>query len=443
MSELLKYTIDGLCEQGIITLQTGPFGSQLHAHDYVSNGVAVVPTEAIQDRRIDHTKLPHVSLEKAAELSRHRLLPGDILFARRGAQATGQSALVRSGEEGFLCGTGAIRLRIKRNNTVVSSNYLSHVLMDKASRDWIRHNAIGATMPNLNEGIVRRFSFTAPSVSEQDTISNFLDTLDHKIDLNRRTNEMLEVLTREIFRDWFVEFGPTRAKMERRAPYLTPEIWSLFPDRLDDEGKPEGWEKGKLSDFMSFQGGTQPPANEFVDGPRGGYVRLLQIRDYYSSAHMTYIPDTYRLRKVEIDDICIGRYGSGTGDEKDSLGRLCRGLEGAINVALVKVQPVFECREWLATYIGSGDFRRAISGGSARAVQAGFRQEDLSYISVAKGPAAIYSAFELLGADVWAKAKQILSESEAIFSLRDFLLPKLMSGEARVKCAEKVVGEAT
>ena len=54
-------------------------------------------------------------------------------------------------------------------------------------------------------------------------------------------NETLEAMARAIFKDWFVDFGPTRAKMEGRAPYLAPEIWALFPDRLDDEGKPEGW----------------------------------------------------------------------------------------------------------------------------------------------------------------------------------------------------------
>ena len=74
---------------------------------------------------------------------------------------------------------------------------------------------------------------------EQHAIASVLGALDDKIDLNRRMNETLEAMARAIFKDWFVDFGPTRAKMEGRAPYLAPEIWALFPDRLDDEGKPE------------------------------------------------------------------------------------------------------------------------------------------------------------------------------------------------------------
>ena len=78
-------------------------------------------------------------------------------------------------------------------------------------------------------------------MKEQPAIASILGALDDKIDLNRRMNETLEAMARAIFKDWFVDFGPTRAKMEGRAPYLAPEIWALFPERLDDEGKPEGW----------------------------------------------------------------------------------------------------------------------------------------------------------------------------------------------------------
>ena len=87
--EWRQFTIGQLCDAGMAELQTGPFGTQLHAHDYVEDGIAVVPTEAIRNRQIDHTLLPKISRAKAKELARHRLCPGDILFARRGVQATG------------------------------------------------------------------------------------------------------------------------------------------------------------------------------------------------------------------------------------------------------------------------------------------------------------------------------------------------------------------
>src|SRR3954451_5723066 len=111
MSDWQLTSIAQLCDAGIAELQTGPFGSQLHAHEYVPCGVPIVPTEAIRGRRIDHAVLPQITRLKADALRRHRLEPGDILFARRVVQATGHSAYVRDNEAGFICGTGAIRLR--------------------------------------------------------------------------------------------------------------------------------------------------------------------------------------------------------------------------------------------------------------------------------------------------------------------------------------------
>jgi type I restriction enzyme S subunit len=100
-----------------------------------------------------------------------------------------------------------------------------------------------------------------PERAEQDAIAAVLGALDDKIELNRRMNGTLERQARAIFRDWFVDFGPTRAKQEKREPYLAPEIWSLFPDRLDDEGKPEGWEVFRLEQLAIHQKQTLTPAS--------------------------------------------------------------------------------------------------------------------------------------------------------------------------------------
>ena len=90
-------------------------------------------------------------------------------------------------------------------------------------------------MPNLNTSILSECPFVIPPADIQKSIVFVLGSLDDLIETNRRTNETLEAMARAIFKDWFVDFGPVRAKAEGRAPYLAPEIWSLFPDALDDE----------------------------------------------------------------------------------------------------------------------------------------------------------------------------------------------------------------
>ena len=94
-------------------------------------------------------------------------------------------------------------------------------------------------------------AITLPPLPEQRAIAHVLGTLDDKIELNRRMNETLEAMARALFKDWFVDFGPVRAKMAGREPYLPPDVWSLFPDRLapSELGDiPAGWEVGTVGD---------------------------------------------------------------------------------------------------------------------------------------------------------------------------------------------------
>ena len=100
--------------------------------------------------------------------------------------------------------------------------------------------AAGATRNALTKGMIESFEAPAFSIDIQRKVSAFLGALEDKIELNLRMNETLEATARAIFKDWFVDFGPTHAKAEGRAPYLAPELWDLFPDALDDEGKPCG-----------------------------------------------------------------------------------------------------------------------------------------------------------------------------------------------------------
>ena len=118
-----------------------------------------------------------------------------------------------------------------------------------------------AAVPGLNRNHLHQAPVWFPDdVNEQRAIAHILGTLDDKIELNRRMNETLEAMARALFKDWFVDFGPTRGKIEGRDPYLAPEIWDLFPDKLDEDGKPEGWEDGKVEDYLELAYGKSLPA---------------------------------------------------------------------------------------------------------------------------------------------------------------------------------------
>jgi type I restriction enzyme S subunit len=134
-------------------------------------------------------------------------------------------------------------------------------------KDEIRSAASGSAQPIMNKSTFGRLRIKIPEKDDQKAIAGVLGALDDKIELNRQMNETLEAMARAIFKDWFVDFGPTRAKMEARAPYLPPNIWSLFPETLDDEGKPEGWSTEAVYDQAIWVNGAAYKDMHFSSEP--------------------------------------------------------------------------------------------------------------------------------------------------------------------------------
>jgi type I restriction enzyme S subunit len=140
-------------------VQTGPFGSQLHASDYVAEGVPVVMPKDIGGRRVSTASIARVREVDAARLSRHRLQPGDVVYSRRGDVE--RHALIGARETGWLCGTGCLLVRL--GPSWPSPMFASFALDRPETRAWISQHAIGATMPNLNSGILSAVPLVMPS----------------------------------------------------------------------------------------------------------------------------------------------------------------------------------------------------------------------------------------------------------------------------------------
>ena len=182
-----------------------------------------------------------------------------------------------------------------------------------------------------------------------------------------------------------------------------------------------------LSDLMDYSGGSQPPASKFIFIKRDGYIRFVQIRDYDTDSHITYIPESAKNKLCEEHDIMIARYGA-------SLGRICFGINGAYNVALAKVFPKKSYfREFLRCYLSSRTFYEGINNKGGRSAQAGFNQSDINSFELDFPiDEAIVQKFENTVAPMFEQRLQLRKENQRLASLRDTLLPKLMSGELDV-----------
>ena len=255
-------------------IQTGPFGSQLHKRDYVQVGTPIITVEHLGENRILHTDLPRVSDDDRDRLSRYTLRQGDIVFSRVGS--VDRRSLVREEEEGWLFSGRCLRVRPDAGK--IDPTYLSYFLGLPAFQEYIRSIAVGATMPSLNTRILCDVSIVYPSLSEQRAIAGVLGALDDKIELNRRMNETLEQMARALFKSWFVDFDPVRAKMAGRwragqsLPGLPAHLYDLFPSRLVSSKLgpiPEGWEVKPLRDCFKLTMGQSPPGSTYNDDGEG------------------------------------------------------------------------------------------------------------------------------------------------------------------------------
>ena len=293
-----------------------------------------------------------------------------------------------------------------RANSNVDNSYFYYLLSQQEFFDYIMSGAKGCKMPRGDKRQIMQWKVELPPLDEQRHIASVLLSLDEKIELNRRINGNLEQQAQALFKAWFVDFEP-------------------FDKNTN--GIPYNWEKISLSDIMDYSGGSQPPASEFINTYQDGYIRFIQIRDYASNSHITYIPISPRNKLCQKEDIMIARYGA-------SLGRICYGLEGAYNVALAKVTPKRPYyREFLRCYLSCNDFYEGINKKGNRAVQAGFNQSDINSFELwFPKDNSILERFEEICRNLFKARMYNNKENERLSKLRDTLLPRLMSGKLNV-----------
>lgn len=166
----ISVTLGDLCEEPG-GLQTGPFGSQLHASDYHEQGVPVIMPKDIVRNQILEMTIARIPESKADQLKRHRCAVGDIVFARRGE--IGRCGLITEREKGWLCGTGCLRFRPSKR---VAPSFLIHLLTTAESTQWLISKAVGQTMLNLNTAIIAGIPLKLPTLVEQHKIATILDT---------------------------------------------------------------------------------------------------------------------------------------------------------------------------------------------------------------------------------------------------------------------------
>jgi len=190
---------------------------------------------------------------------RHRLRAGDMVIATRDVtqnrELLGSPALIPEGLPGEAV-IAATNLYMVSNQSESPTEFIYWLMKTPAYRNQIVASAKGTTIVMLTKDSVENFTFPLPPLSEQKRIAEVLGALDDKIELNRRMNATLEATARTLFQSWFVDFDPIREKLDGRQPSgMDTTTAALFPDAFEESERghiPKGWEVGRVSDVSEF-----------------------------------------------------------------------------------------------------------------------------------------------------------------------------------------------
>jgi len=177
-------------------LQTGPFGAQLHAHEYVEQGIPVIMPKDMKKNRVVTGTIARITSDKAEGLERHKVKIGDILFSRRGD--IGRFVLIEKKNEGWICGTGCLKARL---NDSIEPSYLASYLNLLPVVEWLNNNAVGQTMLNLNTSILSELPVILPPKNEQKTIANTIESLDLRTSSLYLKYEKLQSIKKALMQD--------------------------------------------------------------------------------------------------------------------------------------------------------------------------------------------------------------------------------------------------
>lgn len=398
-------------------------------------GYAYVGIPQMKEGWIDFESARKISREDFVEWTKKaKPQENDVILSRR--TNPGVTAIDRTRTE-FALGQNLVLLRADGDR--VFPPFLKWLVRTPEWWEQIeKFKNVGAVFDSLKCADVPNFSLIVPPVNVQRETCVLLEALDNKIELNRQMNETLEATARAIFKDWFVDFGPTRAKMEGRAPYLASDLWDLFPETLDESGNPAGWGMSKIGKEVAVVGGATPSTKNPIFWQNGNH-NWVTPKDLSKLTSPVLLNTDRKITDVGVKKISSGMLPVGTVllSSRAPVGYLAIAeISTAINqgfIAMVcdKRLPNLFVLFWCHNNL---EHIKGISGGSTFAE---ISKKSFRPIPVIVPSSALLSAFEDRVRPLYRMLVSNLKENETLAQTRDLLLPRLMSGEIRLKDVEK------
>jgi type I restriction enzyme S subunit len=400
--------------------------------DFVSAGHRVISAKLVKSGRIDLGADEPRFVDEATyrKWMRTPLLAEDVIVTSEAP--LGEVAYLAVSNDWVL---GQRLFAIRTNNRRLLGRFLYYALQSQTMIHELQSRATGTTAQGIRQSELRHVKVPLPPLDEQRRVAAILGALDDKIELNRRMNETLEATARALFKSWFVDFDPVRAKAEGRDPGLPRHLADLFPDSLEDSelGEiPKGWKVGQFGDVAEHpRRGVQPDA---IDASTP-YIALEHMPRSCIALSEWGVADGVGSNKFEFrrGEILFGKlrpYFHKVGVAP---------LDGACSTDIVVVKPRQE--DWFGLVLGhvsSDAFVEYTSAGSTGTKMPRTSWGDMARYPVVLPSSLIARAFSGQIHPSVARVIAAIHESRTLAGVRDTLLPMLISGELRLRDVERM-----
>lgn len=423
----------------------GPFGSNIPVSCFVPSGIPVISGRHLHETRLFEDTFNFVSVEKADQLRRSNVQRGDIVFTHAGT--IGQVSLVpeNSKYERYIMSQRQFKLSVRR--TEASPKFLVYYFKSDVGQRELFKFANQTGVPSLSRPVtnLRAIPINLPSLSEQEDIANILGLFDDRIDLLRQTNATLESIAQALFKSWFIDFDPVRAKAEGSEPEgMDAETAALFPDAFEESMLgliPKEWQIMPFSDTVHVLGGGTPKTS--IPDYWGGTIPWFSVVDAPTEGQVFTIATEKSVTPLGIENSSTRVLQPWTTiiSARGTVGKLAMtGVAMAMNQSCYGLSPRLPGAE-VSVYLSAqrlvDDLKRLAHGGVFDTIT----RDTLASVHVCRPHDRVLLAFENRVRPLFSRILANVSQVAVFEELRDTLLPRLISGKLRLPEAEAQLDE--
>jgi type I restriction enzyme S subunit len=402
----------------------------------------------VTDSYIDFSGVERFHAELEPRVRSKLSKPGDAVVTTKG-NSTGRTTFVTSSMPPFVYSPHLSYWR-SRNRGRIEGGFLRYWSKGPEFAEQLAGMKASTDMaPYLSLIDQKRLRISLPPIDDQRAIAHILGTLDDKIELNRRMSETLEAMARALFKSWFVDFDPVRAKMEGRDPGLPKALADLFPSRLVDSelGEiPVGWTVETLADHYEAMKGVSYKGSGLGDNGmplhnlnsiyEGGGYKYEGIKYYsgeYAERHVVRPGDVIVANTEQGHDRLLIGYGA--------IVPAFFGSQGIASHHIYRLRPrpkSLLTAAYLCWLLNSGEMHDIVSGYANGTTVNMLPIDGVQKPHIVRPPAALVVAFDSVAMTAERRREEMISESRTLAALRDTLLPKLISGELRLRNVDRI-----